>query len=114
MSHTCAETPGNKAYCWGDSSDGRLGIGTLSGPETCSFNLCSTRPLAVAGGLSFAGGRGGATHLRPYRGTPGVLLWRRLLRPGGARGPVLRRDGAGPGARTALSHDLRAVGLLLD
>jgi len=36
--HTCAVTPDNRAYCWGDNSRGQLGNGTLAK---------SARPVAV-------------------------------------------------------------------
>jgi alpha-tubulin suppressor-like RCC1 family protein len=54
-SHTCGVTPDNLAYCWGLNQSGQLGNGTDTGPETCSPSdfPCSTRPVAVAGGLRF-------------------------------------------------------------
>lgn len=51
-SHTCAVTPANRAYCWGDNSPGKLGDGTRS----ARFS-----PRAVTGGIAFervAAGRG--------------------------------------------------------
>jgi alpha-tubulin suppressor-like RCC1 family protein len=60
---TCAETTGSKAYCWGLNSDGQLGIGTLTGPSACSIGPCSTRPVAVMGGRSFAQVDAGGLHV---------------------------------------------------
>ena len=52
-SHACG-VAGADAYCWG-SNGGKLGIRTFTGPEECSADLiaCSTRPVRVAGRLSF-------------------------------------------------------------
>jgi alpha-tubulin suppressor-like RCC1 family protein len=52
VAHTCGVTTTNRAFCWGYNGDGRLGNGTATGPETCPLP-CSTRPVAVAGGLQF-------------------------------------------------------------
>jgi alpha-tubulin suppressor-like RCC1 family protein len=52
--HTCGVSTTNRAYCWGYNGNGELGNGTKTGPETCPFGApCSTRPVAVAGGLRF-------------------------------------------------------------
>jgi alpha-tubulin suppressor-like RCC1 family protein len=51
--HTCGVTTGNVTYCWGWNTVGELGIGTDTGPETCSDLPCSTRPVRVVGGLAF-------------------------------------------------------------
>lgn len=53
--HTCGASSDNRAYCWGYNFDGQLGNGTNTGPERCpQFNYpCSTRPVAVTGGLRF-------------------------------------------------------------
>jgi alpha-tubulin suppressor-like RCC1 family protein len=50
--HTCGVTTDDRAYCWGANVWGQLGIGTSTGPEDCG-NPCSTRPVAVLGGLRF-------------------------------------------------------------
>src|SRR6266568_3609602 len=59
--HACGVATSNAAYCWGYTGSGELGNGTTSGPEQCAGSSCSTRPVAVAGGLRFtvvsAGGR---------------------------------------------------------
>ena len=55
---SCALSASGQAYCWGANGNGRLGGATSS--ETCVdarfgfSNPCSTRPLAVNGGLTFA------------------------------------------------------------
>lgn len=60
-SHVCGVTVSHAAYCWGRNADGELGAGTTSGPESCygvgdanPLVPCSTTPIAVVGGLSFA------------------------------------------------------------
>src|SRR6266480_4676916 len=55
---SCALSASGQAYCWGVNGNGRLGGATSS--ETCVdarfgySNPCSTRPLTVNGGLTFA------------------------------------------------------------
>jgi alpha-tubulin suppressor-like RCC1 family protein len=44
-SHACAETTGNRAYCWGHNIYGELGDGTVTE---------RLRPVAVLGRLSFS------------------------------------------------------------
>lgn len=51
--HTCGVTSENRAYCWGYNVYGQLGIGSDTGPELCLSLACSTRPVAVVGGLRF-------------------------------------------------------------
>jgi alpha-tubulin suppressor-like RCC1 family protein len=60
--HTCGETTLNQAYCWGDNALGQLGNGTNTGPETCHYRPCSTRPVAVAGGRFFKQVSAGVWH----------------------------------------------------
>lgn len=52
--YSCGVTTDDRAYCWGLNNVGQLGTGTFTGPETCEWGLgCSTRPVAVVGGLRF-------------------------------------------------------------
>ncbi len=55
--HACGLTAGGAAYCWGADVYASLGAGA-PGPELCSGGStqfpCSSAPLAVAGGLTFA------------------------------------------------------------
>src|SRR5438105_582216 len=51
---TCGVTTDGAAYCWGSNVYGELGNGTNVGPQQCSGAACSTTPVAVAGGLTFA------------------------------------------------------------
>jgi alpha-tubulin suppressor-like RCC1 family protein len=60
VSHTCGVASNGDAYCWGNNADGALGNGQTSGPEVCDWGPCSTRPLAVVGGLNFAAVGAGA------------------------------------------------------
>ena len=60
--HACGITPTNVAFCWGENSGGQLGLGTKTGPETCSEGACSTKPVKVAGGLRFRQINGGTDH----------------------------------------------------
>ena len=53
-SHVCGVTTGSAAYCWGFNMQGQLGIGNATGPELCYDGPCSSRPLRVVGGLTFA------------------------------------------------------------
>ena len=56
----CGVTTSGSAYCWGENNSGQLGTGSEAGPEACGLswagtpNPCSTRPVAVAGDLTFA------------------------------------------------------------
>lgn len=62
-SHTCGVTTDDLAYCWGSDNRGQLGIGTSADPERCWENEpCSTRPMAVQGGLRFRTISAGGAH----------------------------------------------------
>ena len=57
--HACGVTTDDRAYCWGLNTWGQLGIGSVyEGPEDCG-NPCSTRPVAVVGGLRWRHVRAG-------------------------------------------------------
>jgi alpha-tubulin suppressor-like RCC1 family protein len=60
--HACGETPTNRAYCWGYNAMGQLGIGITDGPELCNGFFCSTKPVAVVGGLYFSQLSAGNAH----------------------------------------------------
>lgn len=71
-SHTCGITASGALYCWGRDRYGQLGRGA-STTETCTEFVtptssetgqypCSTRPLPVSGGLTFASVSAGDTH----------------------------------------------------
>ena len=61
--HTCGVTADDRAYCWGYNFHGLLGLGTSLAPDYCfDFNDCSSRPIAVAGGLRFRSISAGGEH----------------------------------------------------
>ena len=45
----CALLATGRVDCWGNNLLGELGIGTTSGPQTCSGDPCSTTPVQVSG-----------------------------------------------------------------
>jgi alpha-tubulin suppressor-like RCC1 family protein len=56
--HACGVATDNQAYCWGSNGTGELGVGSSSGPETCTVEFagavpCSRRPVLVVGDHSF-------------------------------------------------------------
>jgi alpha-tubulin suppressor-like RCC1 family protein len=46
---SCALLADGTVECWGDNEYGELGIGTASGPDSCSGDPCATTPVAVSG-----------------------------------------------------------------
>jgi alpha-tubulin suppressor-like RCC1 family protein len=73
---TCGVTTNNRAYCWGLNQAGGLGIGNTTGPETCSFGLpCSTRPIAVAGGLRLQSVSVGGDHACGLTPSKAAYCW---------------------------------------
>lgn len=66
-SHSCGVTAAGAAYCWGWNLEAELGVGTTNGPESCALSNgflvpCSTTPVPVAGGVSFASVTVGGGH----------------------------------------------------
>ena len=57
----CGIALDSRMYCWGPNGGGALGVGTTSGPSTCSYvtpsgsnaGSCAPAPTPVVGGLTF-------------------------------------------------------------
>jgi alpha-tubulin suppressor-like RCC1 family protein len=75
--HACGVTTDNRVFCWGLNDNGQLGNGTNTGPQRCFTVPCSTRPVAVAGGLRFRRVSAGGGSLRPGH-TCGVTTGSRI------------------------------------
>jgi len=61
--HTCGVTSEDQVYCWGENDIEQLGTGSTTGPEFCLGGVaCSTRPVAVLGGLRFRAVSAGERH----------------------------------------------------
>jgi len=70
--HTCGITSGG-SYCWGYDADAELGTGATSAPEVCSGRYpCSTLPVAVVGGHTFAALSAGQFHTCGFEATNGA------------------------------------------
>jgi alpha-tubulin suppressor-like RCC1 family protein len=91
--HTCGLTADSLAYCWGRNEVGQLGVGNNTGPESCGqFSLpCSTRPIAVLGGLRFRTISAGDTHTCALTAEDRAYCWgdnsTGLLGNGASTGP---------------------------
>ncbi len=74
--HSCGlQATNGAAYCWGNSELGQLGTG-VTGPELCSGQYpCSSLPLAVARGLSYAVMSSGAYHTCAVTTTEAAYCW---------------------------------------
>lgn len=72
-SHTCGLTPSGAAYCWGSNGVGELG--TPAATESCRGAPCSTRPLAVSGGLTFASLSAGQSYSCGLTPGGGAYCW---------------------------------------
>ena len=76
--HTCGETTDRSVYCWGFGGSGQLGNGTTTGPEVCDQAggaWCSTAPVAVVGGHSFAQVDAGGGHTCARTGANVAYCW---------------------------------------
>jgi alpha-tubulin suppressor-like RCC1 family protein len=74
---SCGLTSSGAAYCWGDNQYGELGNGSTTGPEQCSGpgRPCSTRPVRVAGGLTFVALSSGNLHTCALTGGGLAYCW---------------------------------------
>ena len=74
--HTCGVTADGAAHCWGYNSFGQLGVGVVLGPESCLAEIpCSTTPVAVTGGVSFASVSAGTYHTCGLSMTGAAYCW---------------------------------------
>jgi alpha-tubulin suppressor-like RCC1 family protein len=75
VEHACAVTRADRAFCWGDNRKGELGIGNVTGPENNIYGAHSSKPVAVAGGLSFRHLAAGYTHTCGVTTGDRVFCW---------------------------------------
>lgn len=88
--HICAVLATGELKCWGNNSNGQLGIGSYTGPEECADGaaVCSAVPIAVAGITS-------AVEVRVGPAVTCVLLANGTVRCWG-RSALLRGESATP------------------
>ena len=72
----CGVTLSGVAFCWGYNVYGQLGNGTTTGPQQCpGSGPCSTTPVAVSGGLTFASISAGEGHTCGLTPTGAAYCW---------------------------------------
>ncbi len=92
MNHACALLSTGQVNCWGDHSTGQLGLGTQSGPETCTGGFpCSTTPVAVSGITNATAISAGSYHTCASLPASGVECW-----GDNTEGELGDEDGDGP------------------
>jgi alpha-tubulin suppressor-like RCC1 family protein len=96
--HTCGVTTNNLAYCWGLNNEGQLGNNSDTGPESCFDRPCSTRPVAVVGGLLFRQVSAGGEHACGVTTANRAVCWGRNAH--GQLGNGAFKDRSRPGAVT--------------
>ena len=64
---TCALTAAGASYCWGENTDGQVGNGTTTTPQTA--------PILVAGGLTFSSITAGGFHTCALTATSLAYCW---------------------------------------
>jgi alpha-tubulin suppressor-like RCC1 family protein len=78
---TCALTSDGSASCWGNNSDGELGLSTNQGPEMCSQNPlpvsypCSTTPRQVPNLTGTAAISVGSSHVCAVLSDATIRCW---------------------------------------
>jgi alpha-tubulin suppressor-like RCC1 family protein len=80
--HSCGIITADVEYRWGWNGAGQLGIGSNTGPESCSENPgnfepfpCSTRPVRVLGTLTFRRVTAGFVHTCGVTTGNAVYCW---------------------------------------
>jgi alpha-tubulin suppressor-like RCC1 family protein len=77
--YACAVTAKKTVKCWGHNYAGTLGIGTNSGPETCtvaeSTTACATTPRRVTTLSDVNAVAAGFNHACASRGSGKILCW---------------------------------------
>jgi alpha-tubulin suppressor-like RCC1 family protein len=104
--YSCGVTAAGGAYCWGLNANGQLGVGTSTGPETCNEDgrvigvigpvSCSTVPVAVLGGLSFATLSTGNHHSCGITAAGAAYCWGRNVDGALGDGTTTDRDAPTP------------------
>jgi alpha-tubulin suppressor-like RCC1 family protein len=74
-SNTCALLSNGTADCWGDNFYGQLGIGTSTGPDSCSGYPCSTTPVVVTGLAGVTAISAGSDHICAVLSSGPVDCW---------------------------------------
>jgi alpha-tubulin suppressor-like RCC1 family protein len=72
ISHSCGLTGAGDVYCWGRNDIGQLGASTS---ETCGGMSCSTTPVLVSGGYTFAAVSAGSHHTCGVASGGDVYCW---------------------------------------
>jgi len=74
--HTCALAADSTAWCWGENTEGQLGVATETACKVDGGKVaCSLRPVAAAGGARWRLLSAGGFHTCGFDATGGLLCW---------------------------------------